>query len=506
MRNGCLDKGLVVGIIGLLIIATCLFSVTANPDMQLKKDMYNIEVPSSLDLPKDGKLDLVNSKVLKEKRSCEHFAYYSSSDELCWIYKVFLTPPYNSTCVCGGLSSSMPFFSSGTWTIEERLLVTEYSNGALWEIDLENCDLIEIGGGGVGLNGLTYDPTSGNVYGCSSYDLYQIDPETGEQESIGSFNTGNTMIEIACDTEGVMYGWDVKFSGESYLYEINKYTGEASIVAGMDMTLSYAHDGDFCRECDILYLAADGNLIECDEDTGECEILGSLNNYEGFFIIPDQWNLQPITEFDWTPQIPEPGEEIIFNASDSYDPDGYITLYEWDWDNDGIYDENHTNPIATHIWYDIGEYPVTLRVTDNDGLTGIKTKYVLVWMIPIEPPHIDGPTSGKVGVEYDYTFIQTNPDADDISYFIDWGDNTTTGWTEFYPAGEMMIRNHTWYEKGVYTIRAKVKDPWDRESDWNFFEVTMPRTKAIANFLVLWFLERFPLFERLLNIFGWNIV
>jgi hypothetical protein len=219
---------------------------------------------------------------------------------------------------------------------------------------------------------------------------------------------------------------------------------------------------------------------------------------EDRYPLMEPWDVPvPIAEFTWSPLFPEPYIAVNFDASRSIACDGNIILYEWDWDNDGVYDENHTSPIATHIWEDIGKYPVTLRVTDNDGLTGIKTKDVMVWMTPLEPPIIDGPISGKVGVEYDYTFVQWNPDALNISYFIDWGDNTTTGWTDYYSVGMNFIGNHTWYEKGVYTIRAKVKDIYGRESDWGELQVTIPRNKVvICNMLLLRILERFPLLRE----------
>ena len=466
-------------IVGLLLITTGFIPVTANNTRQLIYDINTIERPQSLNFIINKNLNLEKSNSLKE--SCDHFAYFSSNDELCWIYKLFLTPPYNTTCVCGGLFPSYPFFSSGTWTTDERLLVTEYSNGALYEIDLDNCELISIGGGGTSLNGLTYDPTSGKVYGCSSYALFEIDPETGYQELIGSFNINNAMIEIACDADGVMYGWDVLFSGSSSLYEIDKDTGEASIIGEMGTNLLYAMDGDFCRDCDILYIAANNYLFECDEDTGELYVLGLVeNNFEGFFVIPDQPSQKPIAEFNWIPSFPQPGETIIFNASESYDTDGSIMLYEWDWDYDGVFDENHTTPTSTHFWEDIGDFPVTLRVTDNHGLKGKKIKYVAV-REPLERPIIKGPKTGRIGVTYDYEFVQYNPECDDICYFIDWGDNTTTGWTDHYEPGKKITINHTWYEKEDYEIKAKVKDILGRVSDWETFTVTIPRYKVIKN-------------------------
>jgi len=72
------------------------------------------------------------------------------------------------------------------------------------------------------------------------------------------------------------------------------------------------------------------------------------------------------------------GSPITFDASQSYDPDGEIVLYEWDWDNDGAYDESTTSPTITHTWHAEFSGTVTLRVTDNDGLTSIDTASVEV--------------------------------------------------------------------------------------------------------------------------------
>ena len=59
---------------------------------------------------------------------------------------------------------------------------------------------------------------------------------------------------------------------------------------------------------------------------------------------------------------------VTFDASGSYDPDGTIISYEWDWDSDGVWDDLTTDPIITHTWMDMFEDTVRMRVTDNDNL------------------------------------------------------------------------------------------------------------------------------------------
>lgn len=120
---------------------------------------------------------------------------------------------------------------------------------------------------------------------------------------------------------------------------------------------------------------------------------------------------------------------------------------------------------------------------------------------PPEKPTIIGESSGKTGVEYEYTFASTDPEQDQISYFIDWDDDTSSGWTRRLPSGNYYNSSHTWNEKGEYIIKAKAKDIYGAESDWVILTVTMPKTyidKAILHF-ILNLLERFPLFEKILN-------
>lgn len=66
------------------------------------------------------------------------------------------------------------------------------------------------------------------------------------------------------------------------------------------------------------------------------------------------------------------GQPLTFSASGSYDPDGEIVSWEWDFDDDGVFDVASTSgddvtwvsPTATDGF-------VTLRVTDNHGQTAI---------------------------------------------------------------------------------------------------------------------------------------
>lgn len=84
-------------------------------------------------------------------------------------------------------------------------------------------------------------------------------------------------------------------------------------------------------------------------------------------------NIPPVPAFEYSPSHPSPGEEVFFDASASADPDGIIELYQWDWDNDGKYDNEYTIPTTTHIWYEEGRYTVTLQIKDNNDTSNTYT-------------------------------------------------------------------------------------------------------------------------------------
>jgi len=61
---------------------------------------------------------------------------------------------------------------------------------------------------------------------------------------------------------------------------------------------------------------------------------------------------------------------VHLDPSLSYDPDGTIVLYEWDFENDGAFDVSTFAPeVVDKIYPTPGTYYVNLRVTDDGGLT-----------------------------------------------------------------------------------------------------------------------------------------
>jgi len=101
----------------------------------------------------------------------------------------------------------------------------------------------------------------------------------------------------------------------------------------------------------------------------------------------------PTAYFDFSPRSPIVNEDLTFNASKSYDPDGTIISYNWNFGDGGT----ATGQIVTHKYSSPGTYIVSLTVTDNDGLTDMETKEITVYeyrpaRLYVNPPEIADPT------------------------------------------------------------------------------------------------------------------
>lgn len=69
---------------------------------------------------------------------------------------------------------------------------------------------------------------------------------------------------------------------------------------------------------------------------------------------------------------------VNFDASQSFDTDGTIVLYEMDYEGDGTYDASGTNPTFQHTYPSWGTYYAMLRVTDDFGQTSQYQLTILV--------------------------------------------------------------------------------------------------------------------------------
>jgi hypothetical protein len=89
-----------------------------------------------------------------------------------------------------------------------------------------------------------------------------------------------------------------------------------------------------------------------------------------------------------------------------------------------------------------------------------------------DAPDIMGPQELKLGIYYLFTFVTTDPDGDNVSYSIDWGDGNVILWAGPFKSGQVIKFQHTWTKKDTIYIKAKAKDlPYENESDWTIYPI-----------------------------------
>lgn len=142
-------------------------------------------------------------------------------------------------------------------------------------------------------------------------------------------------------------------------------------------------------------------------------------------------------------------------------------------------------------WSDENGVDITVSIKNNEQIQNNEA--------PLTPV-ITGNTTGAPESFIDYTFKSQDSDGNSVYYLIEWGDGTTTDWIGPIPSNMNFVKNHSWTEKGDYSIRVKAKDIYDHESEWATLEVSMPKPRLIHPIQQLFdqipFLQQLRIFFR----------
>jgi hypothetical protein len=182
------------------------------------------------------------------------------------------------------------------------------------------------------------------------------------------------------------------------------------------------------------------------------------------------------------------------------DPNGDQIYYLFDW-GDGSTSgwlgpfQSGMTVSGSHTWTQLGTYPVRVKARDVWGAGSVFSDPLNVTITDNTPPNvptITGPHHGKPDQNYLFNFQTDDGQEQNIWFYIDWGDNTTTGWLGPYVSGTTLHLTHTWTGKMNCTIKAKAKDIMDAESDWGTFYFTTPTVFAPFATILEWMFSHFP--------------
>ena len=297
----------------------------------------------------------------------------------------------------------------------------------------------------------------------------------------------------------------------------------------IDMTLGRISRGIACRYALTYATSSDvsTHLADVYDELQNYEVMngGFLNYYapEGHGGVmtshpyqsgPDFYNLRipksswhhgeaMITTNSWTDGTYTPSDED-FGADAYYNDETPKTLQShWDLlntDSHGfrnlhLFSVAYRGPNDMTIW-------AQGKTSNSERTPRLEYEWDELFSRPPTTPDITGKTKGEAGEQYEYSFISTDPDGDDISYYINWEDGAITQWTPYQPSGTPYSEKHTW-SQGMYIIRAKSRDINGLESDITPYIVQMPKNKFYSKpsllLLSKTFVNHFPLLEKILN-------
>jgi hypothetical protein len=160
-------------------------------------------------------------------------------------------------------------------------------------------------------------------------------------------------------------------------------------------------------------------------------------------------NEPPVAALNGPHQATE-GSLISFDASASVDSDGNIIKYEWDFNNDGKWDQETSSAYTSHLYSDDYHGLARVRVTDSEFSSDIDETQVDIDNVA---PTCDagGPYFGDIGAVVEFQGNADDPGDDVLTYRWDLNDDGI-----FEVTG--MITQATFENGGNFTIHLQVDD------------------------------------------------
>lgn len=213
---------------------------------------------------------------------------------------------------------------------------------------------------------------------------------------------------------------EIIFNASEFTYDQSKYQivshnwnfGDTETATGQIVSHRYSEKGTYEVTLEIsLRNKKTGEL----ESGGEHKIIVSVTNES------------LSAQFSADPQSGPAPLKVQFDASASNDPDGTIRDYEWDFDNDGSFDDGEGAQIE-HSFEKIGKYLVRLRVTSSTGEYNIAEKEISAIKEELPTAEItilNEPDQFLVGNNYNFQATDPSSPNGEVQRFVwDFGDGT----------------------------------------------------------------------------------
>ncbi len=242
------------------------------------------------------------------------------------------------------------------------------------------------------------------------------------------------------DPDGAIIGYTWDFNGDGY------YGDAWTSGTAANPTKKYTEFGNYIIRCQV----EDNNHAKVTSDPILVNVTSS-------------GNLMPFAIAEATTETEIMSDETVsFDASESYDIDGEISAYLWDFNGDGTYGDTYDSgtDIIPIVSWPAGEYDVDLKVVDNEAGSDTLEETIFV-SVGNYPPVADAvaTTSTEIVSGETVSFdASASYDIDGEISSYEWDFDGDLAFGDTYESGDDVYPVKTYPEPGDFEVWLKVTD------------------------------------------------
>ena len=153
--------------------------------------------------------------------------------------------------------------------------------------------------------------------------------------------------------------------------------------------------------------------------------------------------------------------------------------------------DSESGEVVTHDWDELGDFEivVTLRCSDHTDVSDMVSHWITITEETINPPSIDGPSTGEIDVQYDFTVGGSSSAGHEMQYLVDWKDGSDTGWVDFGAGVTSAEVSHSWGSAETFAIEVGVRCKHHTDlaawTDGTPIEISEPAEETIENLSIV---------------------